>query len=348
MGAPLTLEAYVSGLGDGSPVGAATARAVLAIAEAAVEIAWVIRRGPLEGNLGASKGGNTQGDDQKELDVRANDALMRTLRAARVAAVASEELATPEIIDAGSAVAVAIDPLDGSSNIDTNVSIGTIFSIIATPSAADGGVDRVFLQPGTRQQAAGYVIYGPHVMMVLTIGQGTHFFTLDTEKGTFFRTGAAVAIPPTTGEYAINASNYRHWSDALQAYIDDCVAGQEGPIGSDFNMRWIASLVAECHRILVRGGVFLYPRDNRKGYENGRLRLVYEANPIAMLVEQAGGSANDGLNRILDIVPKTLHQRSPLIFGSAREVERIRRYTSDPNASFGRSQLFGRRGLLKT
>ncbi len=347
MSAPLTLDAYVSALGDSGAEGRATARAVLAIAEGAIEIADVIRRGPLAGRLGASKGGNTQGDDQKELDVLANDALMRTLRAAGVAAIASEEIEKPEIVDPAGTVAVAIDPLDGSSNIDTNISIGTIFSVISV-AGARGGLDGVFLQPGTAQRAAGYVIYGPHVALVLTVGAGTHFFTLNSDTRTFVRTGAPAAISPNTGEYAINASNYRHWSDAMRAYVDDCVAGQEGPHESDFNTRWIASLVAECHRILVRGGVFLYPRDNRKGYENGRLRLVYEANPIAMLVEQAGGMATDGRNRIMDVVPTAVHQRSPLIFGSAREIERIIRYKADPNASFGRSQLFGRRGLLKT
>lgn len=344
----MSLDAYLSSWSAGSAEREATSRAVAAIAEAAVEISALIRRGPLAGSMGASKGGNTQGDDQKELDVRANDLLMNALRAARVAVIGSEELESPEIVDAAAPVAIALDPLDGSSNIDTNVAIGTIFSILRVPSAADGGVGRAFMQPGTAQTAAGYVIYGAHVAMVLTVGAGTHFFTLDQDKRAFVQSGKPAAIAPVTGEYAINASNYRHWSDSMRAYIDDCVAGKDGPHGDDFNMRWIASLVAECHRILVRSGIFLYPRDDRKGYENGRLRLVYEANPIAMLVEQAGGKAIDGKTRIMDIVPTGLHQRVPLMFGSKQEIERIERYKADPNASFGRSPLFGRRGLLKT
>lgn len=343
-----TLEAYLSGLDRTDAEWAATARAVRAISGAAVEIAAIIRRGPLAGSLGASIGDNGQGDDQKELDLCANARLMTALRAAGVAAIASEEREHPEIVDASAGVAVAVDPLDGSSNIDANVALGTIFSVLPVPSGGEGGVARAFLQPGTAQRAAGYVIYGPHVAMALTMGEGTRLFTLDPGSGVFVQTGGRVAIPAETREYAINASNYRHWSDAVRAYVDDCIAGADGPLGADFNMRWIASLVAECHRILVRGGVFLYPRDGRRGYENGRLRLVYEANPIAMLVEQAGGKAVDGLSRIMDIVPGALHQRTPLIFGSAREIERIERYKADPNASFGRSLLFGRRGLLKT
>lgn len=342
-----SLDGYLTSWSAGAESREATRRAVLAIAEGSIKICALIRKGPLAGSLGASQGGNAQGDDQKALDVYANDFLMEALRAARVAAVGSEELEEPEIVDPSALVAVALDPLDGSSNIDTNVAIGTIFSILSVPGKDHGGVERVFNQPGTAQLAAGYVIYGPHVAMVLTVGDGTHFFTLDQERGTFIQTGKPAVIKRNTSEYAINASNYRHWSESLRAYVDDCVAGKEGPHESDFNMRWIASLVAECHRILVRGGIFLYPRDDRKGYENGRLRLVYEANPIAMLVEQAGGRAFDGKTRILDVVPGSLHQRSPLIFGSAQEIERIELYNADPNASFGRSPLFGRRGLLK-
>lgn len=352
MSDPLTLDVYLARWAGAQPERLATARAVLAIAAAAGEIAAVIRRGPLAGRLGASKGGNAQGDDQKELDLQANDLLLRALKAADVGAIASEELEKPEIGQPAGRIAVALDPLDGSSNIDTNVSIGTIFSVLpmpseGTPSDAERGLEQVFLQPGSRQLAAGYVIYGPHVAMALTVGAGSLFFILDPEGGGFVSAATPAAIPRATAEFAINSSNYRHWSDAIRSYVDHCVAGREGPHGIDFNMRWIASLVAECHRILVRGGVFLYPRDDRKGYENGRLRLVYEANPIAMLVEQAGGEATDGWRRILDIRPEALHQRTALIFGSAGEVERIARYKTNPGASFGDSQLFGRRGLLK-
>jgi fructose-1,6-bisphosphatase I len=317
------------------------ADAVRCIATATAEIALRIGFGPLLGYLGEAVGGNADGDEQKALDVWANDRLIEALRGANVAFVASEELKTPVGLKSGGTIAVALDPLDGSSNIDTNVSLGTIFSILP---AAD---DHTFQQHGAAQLAAGYVIYGPQCALVLTLGEGTAIFTLDPQTRVFRLTTACVTIQPASSEYAINASNYRHWSEGVRAYIDDCIAGTEGPRGANVNMRWIASLVAECHRILARGGVFLYPSDARKGYAKGRLRLVYEANPIAFLIEQAGGRAIDGARRILDIVPATLHQRTPLMFGSAGEIDRIARYKADPNMMFERSPLFGRRGLLR-
>lgn len=340
----ITLEAFLTRWSQADPVKDATARAVAAIAEASAAISRRIARGPLSGNLAATVGDAGGGDVQKELDVWSNDCIIEALKGVGVAAIASEELKAPLALGDG-LVGVAVDPLDGSSNIDTNVSIGTIFSVLPAAGAADTGA--MFLQPGSAQLAAGYVIYGPCTALLLTAGEGTHMFTLDPVTGQFGLTLANVTIPQNSKEYAINASNYRHWSDGVRAYIDDCIAGVEGPRGEDVNMRWIASLVAECHRILVRGGVFLYPADARKGYEQGRLRLVYEGSPIAFLIEQAGGKAIDGKTRILDIKPTAIHQRTPLIFGSASEIERIARYKADPAAMYERSPLFRRRGLLR-
>jgi fructose-1,6-bisphosphatase I len=338
---PITLQSYLDDWSQSDPTRPAIAAAIAAIASASAAIARRIAKGPLEGRLSAAVGGNADGDTQTKLDVWSNDVLIEGLKAAPVSRVFSEELKTPVSLNEGAPIAVAMDPLDGSSNIDTNVSIGTIFSLL--PSKGEDS----FKQPGTAQLAAGYVIYGPQCALVMTLGAGTDIFTLDPDGGEFRLSGEKAAIKPVSNEYAINASNYRHWSDSIRAYIDDCLTGAEGPRGADVNMRWIASLVAECHRILMRGGVFLYPRDARKGYEKGRLRLLYEANPIAFLVEQAGGKAIDGFNRILDIQPESLHQRTPLIFGSEDEIERIARYKIDPNTMFERSPLFGRRGLLR-
>ncbi len=341
----MTLDAYLSRWAQDDPLKNATAAAIRGVADASADIAHRIVVGPLDGDLAADTGEAGSGDTQKALDVLANGRIIDALIGAAVAAIASEELAAP--LEAGEGqVAVAIDPLDGSSNIDTNVSIGTIFSVLPVPPATRG--EAIFMQPGSAQLASGYVIYGPRTGMLLTAGEGTHAFTLDPVTRQFRLTGPNVAIPQDSNEYAINASNYRHWSPSVRSYIDDCIAGREGPRGEDVNMRWIASLVAECHRILVRGGVFLYPADARKGYENGRLRLIYEGNPIAFLVEQAGGKAFDGRTRILDIVPSAIHQRTPLIFGSAGEIDRIARYKADPSTMYERSPLFGRRGLLRS
>jgi len=336
-----SLEHYLNGWSQGDKKRTAIAEALTAIAAASAEVAARITRGPLGGDLAEAVGDNADGDAQKALDVWANDRLMAALRSTPVAIIASEELNQPLTLDTMAPLAVALDPLDGSSNIDTNVSIGTIFSILPARG------DETFSQRGSEQLAAGYVIYGPQCALVLTLGDGTSIFTLDPQSRTFHLTADHVKIRPVSSEYAINASNYRHWSENIRAYIDDCILGEEGPRGANVNMRWIASLVAECHRILVRGGVFLYPRDGRKGYERGRLRLVYEANPIAFLIEQAGGGAFDGFTRILEMTPETIHQRTPLIFGSADEIERIARYKADPSMIFERSPLFGRRGLLR-
>jgi fructose-1,6-bisphosphatase I len=238
---------------------------------------------------------------------------------------------------------VAVDPLDGSSNIDTNISIGSIFSILPTK----GDATQTFQQPGSEQIAAGFFIYGPQVALALTLGDGTAIFVYSERRNAFILAYERARIDADAKEFAINMSNYRHWDESMRTYVDDCLSGQTGPREKDFNMRWIASLVAEAYRIFIRGGVFIYPRDNRKGYNQGRLRLIYEANPIALLVEQAGGRAIDGENRILDIHPTTLHQRVPLIFGSAGEVRKIARYHADPSRLAIRHPLFSNRGLFR-
>ncbi len=323
----------------------AVAGTVERIAHGGRAIAELVAKGPLAGSLGAQAGAdNADGDAQKELDVRANDLLIAGLRQAPVAVITSEELDEPLVNNPGASLIVAMDPLDGSSNIDTNVSVGTIFSVLQGGSGT--GLEDILL-PGTCQRAAGYIIYGPQTALVLTLGEGTHIFTLDPNDRQYRLTAENVQIAPTTHEFAINASNFRHWDEHVRGYVDDCLAGVGGPRDANFNMRWIASLVAECHRILSRGGVFLYPGDNRDGYAQGRLRLTYEANPIAWLIEQAGGAASTGKERILDIQPTDIHQRVPLIFGSRDEAARIDGYYADLHPLGSRSPLFGERGLFR-
>ncbi len=343
-----TLTEYLSDWAKGEPRRDAISQVIEAIAEAGGAIAGLIGQGPLAGALGASLGDNRSGDTQKELDLRANDILIERLSQTPVAHIFSEELDAPHPTDAPDApFCIALDPLDGSSNIDTNVSVGTIFSLMPNRESGDGALAHRFLQPGVNQVAAGYVIYGPQTALVLTVGAGTQIFTLDRESGSYRLTAADVKVPVRTKEFGINASNYRHWDAHVRLYINDCLEGTEGPRGKDFNMRWVASLVAECHRILSRGGVFLYPGDDRKGYGNGRLRLLYEANPMAWLIEQAGGAASTGLMPVMEVEPTELHQRIPLIFGSLDEVTHIERYYSEIGMAGERSPLFGDRGLFR-
>jgi len=325
----------------------AASKALRAIAAAGVQLSRVIGLGHLGGELGASLGRvNTDGDVQKELDVVANDLFVDSFRQAPVTAVVSEEMKEPLVLDPSAPIAVAMDPLDGSSNIDTNVSIGTIFSIL--PAVADAGTAEAhFLQPGRNQIAAGFVIYGPQTSIVFALGSGqTQIFSLDLRDGKFCQALAAPAIANECSEFAINASNHRHWEPPVRAFIDDCEQGVEGPLKRDFNMRWTGSLVADAYRIIMRGGVFLYPGDERAGYGQGRLRLLYEANPVALIVERAGGSATDCLRPILDIVPSAIHAKVPLVFGSSDCVALIARYHSDPQFS-DRAPLFGKRGLMR-
>jgi fructose-1,6-bisphosphatase I len=247
--------------------------------------------------------------------------------------------------DPAGLLAVACDPVDGSSNIDSNQAIATIFAIFP---ASPLGATASFFRPGREQIAAGYIIYGPHTELILTLGDGTAQFALDPVSRGFVLIERRLRLPLTTREYAINASNYRHWPEPIRAFIDDCVEGSTGPRGKDFNMRWLACMAGEAHRILLRGGVYLYPDDRRKGYEDGRLRLLYEAFPIAFLMEQAGGAATDGHATILDMTVERLHQRVPLVFGSAEKVARIASYFSTAPSRGEHSPLFGQRGLFQS
>lgn len=339
------LERHLKG---SDAVRAAAAQAILAIARAGCSIADLVGAGPLAGPLAAVRGESNFGDTQKELDLKADALMIEALRSAPVAVVGSEEMDEPLVLSPGAPLAVAIDPLDGSSNIDTNAPIGTIFSVLPMPQdAGDASSFSAFLQRGRHQLAAGFLIYGAQTALVLTVGEGTQIFTLDRSRGNFLLTTHEVRVPEETREYAINGSNRRHWDEAIQLYVRDCEQGRDGPRGIDFNTRWIASMVAEAFRILMRGGVYLYPRDARQGYGQGRLRLIYEANPIAFLMEQAGGAATNGAKPILEILPTSLHQRVPLVFGSREEVRRIVRYHTDPSSLAERSPLFGKRSLFR-
>jgi fructose-1,6-bisphosphatase I len=286
----------------------------------------------LLGNLGTAGATNVQGEDQKTLDVIANDIfLAMNSQAGHYAAMASEELEDVHVVRgaAEGRYLLLFDPLDGSSNIDVDVTVGSIFSILRLPDGADPTNCTSFLQQGVRQLAAGYALYGPSTMLVLTVGNGVHGFTLDHNTGLFYLTHPDMKIPADTKEYAINSSRARFWEKPVKRYVDECLAGSEGTRGKDFNMRWIASMVAEVHRIMVRGGVFLYPADRQNIKQGGKLRLMYEANPMSFLVEQAGGMATTGRERILDVVPRDLHQRVPVILGAKNEVERLIRYHAE-------------------
>jgi fructose-1,6-bisphosphatase I/sedoheptulose-1,7-bisphosphatase len=293
---------------------------------------------------------NVQGEEQKALDVLSNELFLRANEwGGHVAGMVSEELETPYTLPAQhprGKYLLSFDPLDGSSNIDVNVTVGSIFSILRAVTPGQDPKPEDFLQPGTKQVCGGYAIYGPTTMLVLTLGNGTHAFTLDPQLGEWVLSHRQLRIPERTREFAINASNSRFWEPAVKRYVDEALAGSAGPRGTDFNMRWIASLVAETHRILVRGGVFLYPRDSKDPSKAGRLRLLYEASPIAFLVEQAGGVASTGRTRILDVEPSSLHQRIGFVFGSKEEVRRIEDYHRDEPAQAFDAPLFGKRGLF--
>jgi fructose-1,6-bisphosphatase I len=289
-------------------------------------------------------GRNAGGDEQKALDLRAHEIFLDALKDAPVAALASEEADEPIAIAQGAPLAVALDPLDGSKNIDVNASIGSIFAILPRN---DLSWTRMFLQPGTALLAAGFTVHGPQTTLVLTLGSGVHVFTLDRALGAFVMTQKNVRLPSGVREYAINAANYRHWDSAIRTYVDDLVAGADGPRGVDFNMRWLGCAVAEAYRVLLRGGVYLYPGDARPGMRHGRLRLIYEANPLAFIMEQAGGAATNGIERILDLQPQSLHQHTPLVYGARDKVERVATYCTGNLAEGGRSPLFARRGLFR-
>ena len=344
-----TLEAYlVSCIATRDETARDVAAVIQRLATAALDVRKLVGQGALSAHLHGLRGAsNSDGDMQKEMDVICDDLFLSSLQGAPVAFYASEELEHPVSLNPEARLAVAIDPLDGSSNIDTNVSVGTVFSILPAIPSADHDPMPTFLQPGTRQLAAGFFIYGPQTALVLSLGKGTEIFIFSSRLGCFVQGYKSVSIADRAHEFAINASNYRHWEEAIRLYVDDCLAGAEGPRERDFNMRWIASLVADAYRILVRGGIFLYPADSRRGYSQGRLRLVYEANPIAFLVENASGAATNAVIRILDLEPENLHQRVPLVFGSRREVARVARYHVDPTMIGERAPLFGKRGLFR-
>jgi fructose-1,6-bisphosphatase I/sedoheptulose-1,7-bisphosphatase len=324
------------------------------VALACKAISRKVQLGALLGNAPGTLAGagsiNVQGEEQKALDVLANQMFLRSNEwGGHVAGMVSEELEQPYQLPAQHTrgkYLLVFDPLDGSSNIDVNVAVGSIFSVLRAPTPGQDPTHADFLQPGTQQVAAGYAIYGPSTMLVLTLGDGTHAFTLEPVLGEWVLSHAHLRIPAATREFAINASNSRFWEPAVKRYVDECLAGQSGPRGADFNMRWIASLVAETHRILMRGGVFMYPRDTKDPSKPGRLRLLYEANPISMLIEQAGGKATTGRRRLLDIQPASLHERIGFVFGSADEVTRIEGYHTDTLNDGFDSPLFGKRGLF--
>jgi fructose-1,6-bisphosphatase I/sedoheptulose-1,7-bisphosphatase len=333
---------------------------VLDVALACKAIARAVAMGELGGLYGdhpGEAGGaiNVQGETQKKLDVLSNELFIRMNQwGGHLAGMASEEMTDPYQIPKANPrgkYMLVFDPLDGSSNIDVNVSVGSIFSVLrAPPDAIDSGRDLTeqdFLQPGTSQVAAGYALYGPTTMLVLTVGNGVAGFTLDPNLGEFMLTHPKLHVPEDTQEFAINASNSRFWEPPIKRYVDECLAGKSGPRSKDFNMRWIASMVAEAHRILMRGGVFMYPRDNKDPSKAGRLRLLYEANPIGMVMEQAGGRASTGREPMLSVQPNGLHQRIGLVFGSKNEVERIERYHREPVEKENNTPLFAERTLFR-
>jgi fructose-1,6-bisphosphatase I len=300
------------------------------VARACKRIAIAVNKGALGEVLGSAGSENVQGEVQKKLDIISNEVLIEANEwGGHLAAMASEEMDEIHIIPnryPQGEFLLLFDPLDGSSNIDVNVSIGTIFSVLKKPNHHEGVSEADFLQPGSAQVAAGYCVYGPQTTLVLTVGAGVVMFTLDRELGGWFLVDQDVQVPADTKEFAINMSNMRHWDAPVKRYIDECLAGTTGPRGKDFNMRWIASMVADVHRILCRGGIFMYPWDAREPSKPGKLRLMYEANPMAFLVEQAGGAATNGHQRILDIQPTKLHERVSVILGSKNEVEQITAY----------------------
>ncbi|MDO5624200.1 MAG: class 1 fructose-bisphosphatase [Pseudomonadota bacterium] len=303
------------------------------VARACKRISLAVNKGAVGGVLGSAGSENVQGEVQKKLDIIANEVLIEANEwGGHLAAMASEEMDSiylvPNRYPKGEYL-LLMDPLDGSSNIDVNVSIGTIFSVLKMPEGDRGVEEGDFLQPGRCQVAAGYCVYGPQTTLVLTVGDGVASFTLDREQGSFVLTEDNIRIPEDTREFAINMSNLRHWDAPVRRYIDECLAGTEGPRGKDFNMRWIASMVADVHRIMTRGGVFMYPWDKREPHKPGKLRLMYEANPMAWLIEQAGGAATNGRERILDVQPTQLHERVSVILGSKNEVDRATQYHLD-------------------
>jgi fructose-1,6-bisphosphatase I len=328
----ITLTQFLVGRQQSNLINADLRLLLETIARACKAISTRVNKGALADGHGSAGTENVQGEVQKKLDVLSNEILLEAnVWGGNLAAFASEEVERPvpitEPYKRGEYL-LLIDPLDGSSNIDVNISVGTIFSVLKCPRTADGKYcepeEQAFLQPGRKQVASGFAVYGPTTVFVLTVGDGVHAFTLDRETYTFVLTHPGIRIPEDTQEFAINTSNMRRWEPPVKRYIDECLAGKDGPRGKDFNMRWVASMVADVFRVLCRGGIFMYPRDSKQ--KDGRLRLMYEANPMSFIIEQAGGAATDGAARILDIQPKALHQRCAVILGSKNEVDRVTSY----------------------
>ncbi|MBB4285642.1 class 1 fructose-bisphosphatase [Roseospira goensis] len=332
-----TLTDWLTAQTEGRDGGASLAAALTVIADGCARISALLRGAPLATN------GNGVNAIHTVVEDGAAAILEEAARDAPIAYLASEDHPDVVVLDESAPLALAVDALDGASNIDANVSTGTIFSVFpraGLPLAS-------FLRPAREQLAAGYVMYGPYTVLVLTLGRGTAMFALDTDGVTFRLVDPELRTPEDAATYAINAANYRHWEPPVRAYIDDCVEGRAGPRDKDFKMRWVATLTAETHRILTQGGVFLYPRDARPGHERGTLHRVFDAVPIAFIAEQCGGGATDGANRILDSVPESLHARAPLVFGSRKKVARVQRYHEDPDFVCDQAPLFGVRGLFR-
>lgn len=341
----VTLDQYLRSWAMDLSARLAVAETIKALAASSIEMAERVGKGALHGRLGKVTARAGEFDEQKHIDVLANDGIIKALTNSHVAAFASEEMAEPLQLRDDAPLLVAADPLDGSSNVDANVSFGMIFSVLPRHPNAKG--EAAFLRPGSYQLAAGMVIYGPATVFVLTVGSGTHIFTLDRATGTYLLTYKNVSIPSSTNEYAINASNARYWDESVRIFVHECENGASGPRAKDYNMRWTGSPVADIFRILSRGGIYLYPGDSRPGFRSGRIRLIYEANPIAWLVEQAGGRATTGRDRVLDAVPTALHQKTPLICGSREEVDHLVQLYGGSYLKGEHNPLFGRRGLFR-
>jgi fructose-1,6-bisphosphatase I len=353
-----TLSKFLIDTLDRQPGGqnAGLSALLIDVAAAIKSISAMLTKGALGGHYGSAHSVNTHGEEQKKLDVATNEIFVQQCEwDGLLAAMASEEMEAVYPIPPGyprGDYLLAFDPLDGSSNIDINGVVGSIFSVLRNENPADSQApvgESAFLQPGREQVAAGYAVYGPSTMLVLSVGNGTHGFTLERDIGNFVLTHSNIRIPEDTVEFAINASNERFWEPPVRRYVQECKDGRSGCRSSDFNMRWIASMVAEVHRILMRGGVFMYPRDSKIPAMEGRLRLLYEASPMSFLIEQAGGLSSTGRERLLDVVPRTLHGRVPVILGSKNEVERIARYHGEYDRGEDRpfsSPLFSRRSLF--
>lgn len=349
MRSPISLADYLTDTLSGADNASNLAALLLSVANTSIAIAGLVSKGGLSDLSGKLSSQNVQGETQTQLDLIANQLFIQDLMASGlVAGLVSEEMDSAIEVTAGAPFLVAFDPLDGSSNIAVNVAIGSIFSVLNAPhdhvpTEAD------YLQAGSQQIAAAYALYGPSTMFVLTVGKGTCGFTLDSQLGQYVLTHSNMRIPEVCSEFAINASNVNYWEAPIQRYIEDCQAGEAGPRGRAFNMRWVASLVADIHRILIRGGVYLYPKDNKLPTKAGRLRLLYEVNPMGMLIEQAGGKSTTGRKSLLEVVPSEIHQRLPMIVGSHQEVALIERYYQNFDAGSSHAQgspLFGKRSLF--